>query len=68
MVDSGIQHNVSAVQQSDSVTHIHIYRERIYVKEYIFLCIFFHYGLLQDIVYSSLCYTVNLVVYLFYIQ
>ena len=43
---------VSAVQQSESVIYIYI---------------FFHYSLLQDIEYSSLCYTVGPVAYLFYI-
>ena len=38
---------VSGVQQSDSVIHI-----------YIPFHILFHYTLLQDIEYSSLCYTV----------
>ena len=39
---------VSDAQQSDSVT-------RIYVYIYIFFSILFHYSLLQDIEYSSLC-------------
>ena len=39
---------VSAVQQSDSVIHIHK-----------FFNILFHYGLPQNIEYSSLCYTVG---------
>ena len=39
---------ISAVQQSDSVIHI-----------YILFHILFHYGLSQDIEYSSLCYTVG---------
>ena len=37
---------ISAIQQSDSVIHIHT-----------FFYILFHYGLYQDIEYSSLCYT-----------
>ena len=41
---------VSAVQQSDSVIHIYIY---------ILFHILFHYGLSQDIEYSSLCSTVG---------
>ena len=41
---------VSGVQQSDSVIHTYIY---------ILFPILFHYGLLQDIEYSSLCYTVG---------
>ena len=46
------------VQQSDLVIHIPI-----------FLIQFFHYKLLQDIEYSSPCYTVNLCyLYIFYIQ
>ena len=48
---------ISAVQQSDSVLHIYIY---------IIFQILFHYRLLQDTEYSTLGYTVNLVVYLFY--
>ena len=36
---------ISGVQQSDSVIHVYIFH------------IFFHYDLLQDIEYSSLCYT-----------
>ena len=43
-------YNVSGVQQSDSVLYIHIY---------ILFQIIFHYKLLQDIEYSSLCYTVG---------
>ena len=39
---------ISAVHQSDSVIHI-----------YILFHILFHYGLSQDIGYSSLCYTVG---------
>ena len=39
---------VSSVPQSDSVIHI-----------YIILHIVFHCGLLQDIEYHSLCYTVG---------
>ena len=31
----------------------------IYIYTYIIFQIFFHYGLLQDTVYSSLCYTVG---------
>ena len=44
---------ISAVQESDLITHTHTY---IYI--YIPFCILFHYGLSQDIVYSSLCYIV----------
>ena len=33
----------------------------------LYIYIFFHYSLLQDIEYSSLCYTVGPVAYLFYI-
>ena len=40
---------ISAVQQSDSVIHIYTF----------FFNILFHYGLSQDIVYSSLCYTLG---------
>ena len=40
---------ISAVQQSDSVIHIHTF----------FFNIVFHYGLSQGIGYSSLCYTVE---------
>ena len=39
---------VSSVYQSDSVIHL-----------YILFQILFHYRLLQDIEYSSLCYTVG---------
>ena len=46
---------VSGIQQSDSVIHI-----------YIVFQIIFHYRLLLDIEYSSLCYTVAPCVYLFY--
>ena len=38
----------SGIQQNDSVIHI-----------YILFHILFHYGLLQDTEYSSLCYTVG---------
>ena len=41
-------YNVSSVQQSDSVTNI-----------YTLFQILFDYRLLQDIEYSSLCYTVG---------
>ena len=45
---------VSGVQQSDSVIHTFIHT---YISV---LCqILFHYRLLQDIEYSSLCYTVG---------
>ena len=37
---------ISAVQQSDSVTHIYTFKKNI----------LFPYGLSQDIEYSSLCY------------
>ena len=40
--------------------HIHMYT---YMCMWVYICIyyflFFHYGLLQDIEYSSLCYTVR---------
>ena len=39
---------ISAVQKSDSVIHI-----------YVLFHILFHYGLSQDIEYSSLCFTVG---------
>ena len=41
---------ISGVQQSDSVTYTHIYT---------LFHILFHYGLLQDIEYCSLCYIVG---------
>ena len=40
---------ISATQQGDPVMHV-----------YILFPILFHYGLLQDIEYSPLCYTVGL--------
>ena len=40
-----------AVEQSDSVINIYII--------YIYIYILSHYGLSQDIEYSSLCYTVG---------
>ena len=43
---------ISAEQQSDSVTHV-----------YTFLYILFHSGLSEDVEYSSLCYSVGLVIY-----
>ena len=46
---------VSAVQQSDSVMYIHT-RTQFYIL--------FHYGLSQDVEYSSQCYKYNLPVYL----
>ena len=46
---------VSAVQQSDSV----IYTIYIIYNIYISFQVTFHYRLLQDIEYSSLCYTVG---------
>ena len=45
--------SVSGVQQSDSVIHIYIY---IYMYSFSDL---FHYRLLKDIEYSSLCFTVG---------
>ena len=55
---------VSGVEQSDLVihTHTHIYMcVCVYIYLYISLLfqILFHYSLLQDIEYSSLCYTVG---------
>ena len=44
---------ISVVQQSDSAIHIYIYNICIIFP------IIFYYGLLQDINYSSLCYTVG---------
>ena len=41
-------YDVSGVQQRDSVIHIYILFQSL-----------FHYRLLQDIEYSSLCYTVG---------
>jgi len=43
---------ISAVEQSDSVIHY------IYIHIHFFY-ILFHYGLSQNIEYSSLCYTVG---------
>ena len=56
-------YNDSGVQQSDSVLYIHI-------NKYIYRCSlshFFHYSLLEDIEYSSLCYRAH-PSYLFHIQ
>ena len=49
---------ISTVKQNDSVIHTYIY---------ILFHIPFHYGLLQNNEHSSLCYTVGIVVYPFYI-
>ena len=46
---------ISAHSKCDSVTHIHTHI-------YILFHMLFHYGLSQDIEYSSLCYTQKLVV------
>ena len=46
---------ISVVQQNDSVVYIY----NIYIYMYILFCILFHYGLFQDIEYSSLCSTVG---------
>ena len=43
---------ISAVQQSDSVIHTYIY-------VYILFHILSHYGLSQDIDFSSLCYAIE---------
>ena len=61
---------VSGVQQSDSVIHTYIYISSpslclslylsLYLSIYILFQILFSYRLLQDIEYSSLCYTVSL--------
>ena len=47
--------------------HSKVIQLYIYVYVYILFQILFHYKLLQDIEYSSLCCTVGLC-YLFYIQ
>ena len=47
---------VSGVQQGDSDIYIYIY---IYTHTHNLFHVLFHYGLLQDIEYSSLCYTVG---------
>ena len=44
---------VSGVQQGDSDIYI------IYIHTHNLFHVLFHYGLLQDIEYSSLCYTVG---------
>ena len=44
---------VSGIQPSDSIIHICMY------TSVFFFSILFHYTLLQDIDYSSLCYAVN---------
>ena len=48
--------NVSGMQQGDSVIHIHIY---YFSYTRMIFQIIFHYRLLQDIDYSSRCYTVK---------
>ena len=53
---------ISAVHQSDSVIHIYI----IYIYTHSFH-IHFHYSLLQDIEYSSLCYTVGPILFIMHI-
>jgi len=45
---------ISAIQQSDSVTHTHTHT---HTHVYILFHMLFHYGLSQDIEYSFLCYT-----------
>ena len=49
-IEVSLSYDVSGVQQSDSLMHIYIS---------ILFQIHFHYKLLQDIEYSSLCYTVG---------
>ena len=49
---------VSGVQQSDSVICIYIHTHTHTHTHIYFFQILFHYRLLQDIEYSSLCYTV----------
>ena len=57
---------VLGVQQSDSLIHTYIY---IYIYIYIYnIYVIFHYRSLQDTDCNSLCYPVNPVAYLFYIQ
>ena len=51
---------ISAVHQSDSVIHIYIYT-------HILFHIHFHYSLLQDIEYSSLCYTIGPILFIMHI-
>ena len=48
--------NVLGVQLSDLVIYIYIY---ILIYIYIHFQILFHYSLLQDVEYSSLCYTLG---------
>ena len=52
---------VSGVQQNDSSIYIYIYINIPAFIIYIYICflfyILFHYRLLQDIEYGSLCYT-----------
>ena len=49
---------ISAIQQSDSVTHTHTHTyTHTHKHVYILFHMLFHYGLSQDIEYSFLCYT-----------
>ena len=59
-------YSISGIQQGDLVIHIYIYIYNIfflhiyiYKMYFFFFLILFHYRLLQDIEYSSLCHTVN---------
>ena len=56
----------SGIEQSDSVICIYPLSLYIYRERDILFQILFHYKLLQDTEYSSLCCTVDPVVYLFY--
>ena len=54
---------ISAIQQSDSVTHTHTHTyTHTHKHVYILFHMLFHYGLSQDIEYSFLCYTQECVV------
>ena len=58
---TGKKVNVTKFQK---VEFLFVYVIQLYIHTYISFEIIFHYRLLQDIDYSSLCYTVNLCCYL----
>ena len=56
-------HGVAESDTTEQLTYTQILRIHIHIHIYIY--ILSHYGLSQDIEYSSLCYTVDLVLYPF---